>query len=65
MSKAPTLTVKAVIKKIEQLHPGLKDEKFTNPFLYKDITKWYNQLKSKYGKAIIEATAKRPLRSKR
>lgn len=38
-------TAKEIRTKLRSLSPGLTSDKLTNPFLYRDIEKWYKELK--------------------
>ena len=39
-------TVEEIMRKLEKLHPTMLDDKYTNPFVFKGIEVWYEELKS-------------------
>ncbi len=43
-TKEKTLTVNEIKKKLLELNPQIKSDKYTNPFIYRDVTRWYNEL---------------------
>ena len=37
-------TIEDIKNKLLELNPQIKNDEYTNPFLYEDIEKWYNEL---------------------
>ena len=41
-------TAKEIRKKLKEINPQvIENSKYTNPFLYQDVRKWYNELEKK------------------